>query len=85
MSIKLDIHPCTSNYLLLYLHMSLFLKLNLKKLTFESLLSCLLCILFQYMTEKMGGAEGTKLDLEFVDMERVSTPQIASYPDCRNK
>ncbi|XP_054285776.1 endophilin-A isoform X5 [Macrosteles quadrilineatus] len=23
-----------------------------------------------YMTEKMGGAEGTKLDLEFVDMER---------------
>uniref|UniRef100_A0A1B6KMW2 Endophilin-A n=1 Tax=Graphocephala atropunctata TaxID=36148 RepID=A0A1B6KMW2_9HEMI len=24
----------------------------------------------QYMTEKMGGAEGTKLDLEFVDMER---------------
>ncbi|XP_072155493.1 endophilin-A isoform X2 [Bemisia tabaci] len=24
----------------------------------------------QYMTEKMGGAEGTKLDMEFVEMER---------------
>lgn len=23
------------------------------------------------MTEKMGGAEGTKLDVDFVDMERV--------------
>lgn len=28
--------------------------------------------LFQYVTEKMGGAEGTKLDLDFVEMERVS-------------
>lgn len=27
---------------------------------------------FQYVTEKMGGAEGTKLDLDFMDMERVS-------------
>lgn len=27
---------------------------------------------FQYVTEKMGGAEGTKLDLDFVEMERVS-------------
>lgn len=26
----------------------------------------------QYVTEKMGGAEGTKLDLDFVEMERVS-------------
>lgn len=24
------------------------------------------------MTEKMGGAEGTKLDVDFMDMERVS-------------
>lgn len=29
-------------------------------------------MLFQYVTEKMGGAEGTKLDLDFMDMERVS-------------
>lgn len=26
---------------------------------------------FQYVTEKMGGAEGTKLDMEFTEMERV--------------
>lgn len=26
---------------------------------------------FQYVTEKMGGAEGTKLDLDFMDMEKV--------------
>lgn len=31
------------------------------------------CFIFvQYVTEKMGGAEGTKLDLDFMDMERVS-------------
>lgn len=30
------------------------------------------------MTEKMGGAEGTKLDLEFVDMERVSQSKHSS-------
>lgn len=36
---------------------------------------CYQLILFvfclQYVTEKMGGAEGTKLDLDFMDMERV--------------
>lgn len=30
-----------------------------------------LSVVFQYVTEKMGGAEGTKLDLDFMDMERV--------------
>lgn len=30
-----------------------------------------LSTLFQYVTEKMGGAEGTKLDLDFMEMERV--------------
>lgn len=29
-------------------------------------------IILQYMTEKIGGVEGTKLDVDFVDMERVS-------------
>lgn len=28
--------------------------------------------MLQYMTEKIGGVEGTKLDVDFVDMERVS-------------
>lgn len=32
----------------------------------------ILFLLLQYVTEKMGGAEGTKLDLDFVEMERVS-------------
>lgn len=31
----------------------------------------------QYVTEKMGGAEGTKLDLDFMDMERVSAVQFS--------
>ena len=30
--------------------------------------SCLL----QYVTEKMGGAEGTQMDVDFMDMERVN-------------
>lgn len=29
------------------------------------------CYILQYMTEKIGGVEGTKLDVDFVDMERV--------------
>lgn len=29
------------------------------------------CTVLQYVTEKIGGAEGTKLDLDFMDMERV--------------
>jgi hypothetical protein len=28
------------------------------------------------MTEKMGGAEGTQMDVDFVDMERVNTAAI---------
>lgn len=36
------------------------------------LMSLSILFLFQYVTEKMGGAEGTKLDLDFVEMERVS-------------
>lgn len=28
--------------------------------------------LFQYMTEKIGGAKGTELDEDYVEMERVS-------------
>ena len=31
------------------------------------------------MTEKMGGAEGTKLDVDFVDMERVSIFKSICY------
>lgn len=43
----------------------------------------------QYVTEKMGGAEGTKLDLDFMEMERVSThnnfilPQNWNHGRCR--
>ena len=34
--------------------------------------SCLL----QYMSEKMGGAEGTQMDVDFMDMERVSITAV---------
>ena len=34
--------------------------------------SCLL----QYMTEKMGGAEGTQMDVDFMDMERVNITAV---------
>ena len=29
-------------------------------------------LVFQFMSEKIGGAKGTELDDEFVEMERVS-------------
>ena len=29
-------------------------------------------VIFQFMSEKIGGAKGTELDDEFVEMERVS-------------
>lgn len=34
------------------------------------------------MTEKMGGAEGTKLDVDFVDMERVSSVFLRTFYAC---
>ena len=33
---------------------------------------CMFSIYFQFMSEKIGGAKGTELDDEFVEMERVS-------------
>lgn len=33
----------------------------------------------QYVTEKMGGAEGTKLDLDFMEMERVSNYKVLQW------
>lgn len=33
---------------------------------------------FQYMTEKIGGAGATKLDVDFIDMERVSNNKLAN-------
>jgi len=32
------------------------------------------------MTEKIGGVEGTKLDVDFVDMERVSVSTMSAVP-----
>jgi hypothetical protein len=32
--------------------------------------------LLQYMTEKMGGAEGTQMDVDFMDMERVNITAV---------
>lgn len=40
---------------------------------------------FKYMTEKMGGAEGTKLDVDFVDMERVSVYIFVSWRDFNSR
>lgn len=41
------------------------------------LLNTLFSLFKQYVTEKMGGAEGTKLDLDFMEMERVRWWQLA--------
>lgn len=54
---------------------------------FQAALVFILFFFLQYMTEKMGGAEGTKLDVDFVDMERVSyiklTAFISNYHYCQ--
>lgn len=34
------------------------------------------CLILQRVSEKVGGAEGTKLDEDFVDMEKVSLLQL---------
>ncbi|KAF7287740.1 hypothetical protein GWI33_003376 [Rhynchophorus ferrugineus] len=39
----------------------------------------------QYVTEKMGGAEGTKLDLDFMDMERKTDVTVELVEDLQNK
>ncbi|XP_043468457.1 endophilin-A isoform X8 [Leptopilina heterotoma] len=39
----------------------------------------------QYMTEKMGGAEGTKLDVDFVDMERKTDVTCELVEDLQMK
>lgn len=49
-----------------------FINCTSKMLFMLSLICTINFVLFQYVTEKMGGAEGTKLDLDFMDMERVS-------------
>ncbi|XP_015109521.1 endophilin-A isoform X2 [Diachasma alloeum] len=39
----------------------------------------------QYMTEKMGGAEGTKLDVDFVDMERKTDVTVELVEELQMK
>ncbi|KAL1492719.1 hypothetical protein ABEB36_010934 [Hypothenemus hampei] len=39
----------------------------------------------QYMTEKMGGAEGTKLDLDFMDMERKTDVTVELVEELQTK
>lgn len=45
---------------------------NLNCLLYKKNIDIISCVssISQYVTEKMGGAEGTKLDLDFMDMER---------------
>jgi len=45
--------------------------LNTDRLLVAVFLTQYSCLL-QYMTEKMGGAEGTQMDVDFMDMERVN-------------
>jgi len=37
---------------------------------------------FQFMSEKIGGAKGTELDEEFIEMERVCRTQSSKQPTC---
>ena len=44
-------------------------------------------IMFQYMSEKIGGAKGTELDDEFIEMEKVFSDKIFNifnYPSPEN-
>lgn len=39
----------------------------------------------QYVTEKMGGAEGTKLDLDFMEMERKTDVTVELVEELQAK